>query len=102
MSEEVVQVPREAQPLFVDGQAGELFPRRPQLRDGGDLADERGCPQADGSRRQREPRHAGDRAERERDNRETSYRHVGIPGQEHYPGGDVDVEKEHAPLATQR
>ena len=51
MAEEVVQIPGEAQPLFADGQTGELFPRRPQFRDGGDLADESGSPEADGRSR---------------------------------------------------
>jgi hypothetical protein len=44
VAEEVVQIPGEAQPLFADGKTGELFPRRPQLGDGGDLADESSSP----------------------------------------------------------
>ena len=51
MAQEVVQVAREAEPFFGYGQACDLLPCGPQLRDGGDLADERGSSEADGYRR---------------------------------------------------
>ena len=96
--EQVVQVAREAQALLGDGAPRQLLARGPQLRDGGDLAGERGRPQAERRRREHEPRQA--RGERRAPDVMTARprdRHVGVPAQEHEAGGGVDVEEEHAP-----
>jgi hypothetical protein len=59
VAEQVVQVARETQAFLGDGQARELLPRVPELRDGGDLADKGGGPEAEGDRGDHELGQAG-------------------------------------------